>query len=743
MKSLKLKAEKPLDKKDLLNFGFSLLIGLSISFIIYLLFSDGYLVSKKYLLYSIILIIILSTISFFINRYLLFPSIKNHPEDLLPLIFLVIVVLWTGFSQGLFTRIPSAYLFLPKQQVRMEFQTYTEENSSSCQIEIDGTHVGFRWISLDELGNETNSKRVGDNFIITKCGKSEIDWEGRIYKDLIINFVNTPNDGNAKIFINNTLVSNFEFAENNTDNTISVSLSYSKFFLFLVVFVPKIITAISSAYMLHVLFSIAFFVKNTISNNAAYLIAIILLSISILFIAYIGAFSRTIADDYCGAARTKSYGVFEGAIRNYLTWNGRYTSNFFEGLFGLSKLHFLTPFLPIIYIAVLGFAIFLIMKKMQLSVSNRKKIVFPLELALAIISIYLFTMPSIEESLYWKTGAITYFLPIIFFAFCINFIISFWMRVSKGNFSRVNMDILLAFMLVIFIGGFNEIVAVYNVSISAFMLLGLLLRNNKRKEIEYKYLLKFTVLIFFGALISIALVFFSPGNKFRQAGYSPPPEIIEIIKIAFMGTISYFGGLFKEPINVVNFVGLFSLASSIGRKISIIKTNQSAPTFLPSIIMIVLPFLVLFFIFESFLPGAYGQSRFLPERAISNPHFIFVFSCAIYGVLWGYMQKKIFSGKDLNRLRMILITFFITIAPVFSAYELWQNTARLRIYADDWDVMNKQIINAVNDGKEKVEVVSNNGWASLDGGLRPDPKFWVNRCAMEYYGIEVRVVLYK
>ena len=49
---------------------------------------------------------------------------------------------------------------------------------------------------------------------------------------------------------------------------------------------------------------------------------------------YLGSYSRFIADDFCSSAVARSQGIFRGSLFWYLNWNGRYSANLLDSLFG-------------------------------------------------------------------------------------------------------------------------------------------------------------------------------------------------------------------------------------------------------------------------------------------------------------------------------------------------------------------------------------------------------------------------
>lgn len=58
-------------------------------------------------------------------------------------------------------------------------------------------------------------------------------------------------------------------------------------------------------------------------------------SLPLLAHAYIGSFSRLMADDYCSAVEARARGVFGATHYWYMTWSGRFIAHFLDGIAGV------------------------------------------------------------------------------------------------------------------------------------------------------------------------------------------------------------------------------------------------------------------------------------------------------------------------------------------------------------------------------------------------------------------------
>ena len=149
-----------------------------------------------------------------------------------------------------------------------------------------------------------------------------------------------------------------------------------------------------------------FFAERTLISCIA-VAAVIGVLTALIAHAYIGSFSRFISDDYCTAAKVEKDG-FWGAQQYWFTqWSGR-----FSFTAAISLAHYVggpkvVPFVPGILLACWLIAASWALTPIIPTRSRISLITGPVLLAGIIIASTLATTPTIYESLYWETGAIT------------------------------------------------------------------------------------------------------------------------------------------------------------------------------------------------------------------------------------------------------------------------------------------------------------------------------------------------
>jgi hypothetical protein len=119
---------------------------------------------------------------------------------------------------------------------------------------------------------------------------------------------------------------------------------------------------------------------------------------------YLGSYSRFIADDFCSSAVARSQGIFRGSLYWYLNWNGRYSANFLDSLFGYlgpAATPFTTALVITAWLIVLAIAV------------GQIKLLESWIVAAMILFVTLHVIPQVGQSLYWGQGMRSVVPPLI------------------------------------------------------------------------------------------------------------------------------------------------------------------------------------------------------------------------------------------------------------------------------------------------------------------------------------------
>src|SRR5215217_7858327 len=162
--------------------------------------------------------------------------------------------------------------------------------------------------------------------------------------------------------------------------------------------------------------------------------------------AYLGSFSRYMADDYTMARMVKTHGLVGAQVSWYFGWTGRFTFSFVASLLGLigpATTRVIPALLLTAWIAATAWAIGQIQ-----SLSVTKAVLF----ASLIIFATLETAPNLVQSLYWQTGALIYIAPLVLLSLYVGIV----NRVTRGTTPGSWSSLCAAGMLMFIAGGFSD-----------------------------------------------------------------------------------------------------------------------------------------------------------------------------------------------------------------------------------------------------------------------------------------------
>jgi len=233
-------------------------------------------------------------------------------------------------------------------------------------------------------------------------------------------------------------------------------------------------------------------------------------------------------------------------------------------------------------------------------------------------------------------------------------------------------------------------------------------------------------------VVALLLVVIAPGNAFRQAFYPLPPNPLRVLSIATSSFLFFLGQSISTPERWTAILGAAGVAAFVALEEPAAQVRSwRAPLVLT---------LGLALCFLCFIPAAYGLSDAPPERTLMIPaHLLgatimlssFIFARRLGGQTGGAAgRKKAAAG-------ILALASLVSVASVvLSDSRLVSSRESYAAYATHWDEVNAQILQAVALGKDQVLVHPVDNWAGLNEP-NDNPKFWVNVCYSQYYGIQV------
>ena len=461
--------------------------------------------------------------------------------------------------------------------------------------------------------------------------------------------------------------------------------------------------------------------------------------------AYLGTFSRYLADDFCTASSLRRLGFAASQAYWYETWSGRFSFTFVVSLaqaVGPS----LTPWLP--SLALLAWlAAWLYFGRRVLGDSLRMG--WPVWIPIGAVHAFatLHGAPSVYQSLYWQTGMTTYVLPMVL---AIAYVGWMWPYATSGaettkpgfrmkpgfGFGFVSFGV--AFLL----GGFSETyVALQTTALGMGLLLSLAF-------IEKEDRAKAATLIGFGLMGSILaglVLALAPGTQVRSGLMPPHPALAELVRATLKDGYLFLARTVKgSPAAIALAVGLpcsFVLIRDLAAAAtgSIGKELRRRTV----IVLILLPVLIPILMLSTIAPYEYAISSYPDARVLVSTMFVLAGGL----VVWGAALGRLLAGIPVLQSRRgslaaiglaAIATLGLALASIQTASSTLDSAPVARSYAQTWDKRDADLRRIAPAGEEPVATPSLRHMGGL-AEIGRDPEEWINRCVAGTYGLEAVV----
>lgn len=443
----------------------------------------------------------------------------------------------------------------------------------------------------------------------------------------------------------------------------------------------------------------------------------------LLMHAYLGTFSRFMADDYCSASESLRLGILRAAWFWYRTWTGRYSANVLDATFGAlgpGVTPVVTALVLALWLAALFAAIGLIMQPR----GTRRPVLLSIALAAAILFLTLALAPNVRQALYWGQGMRSVVPPLIVLTF--DFAVFLYCRTRAWSPRAAALWMALSFLLAFGAGGFSETFAALQVVIFG-LAVGWLLLFHRTAAAKNDWL--FLASGFAGAVFSVIVIVLSPGNPARAAFYPPPPALPKLLGIAFSSYRAFISGLADSPLKVISIFAALSLGLWFGFHHQITPHGWRAAAltlFIGAILS-----------FSCFPPAAYGESTVPPERTLLIPTYIVVLTA----IALGAAVSQPLAGRWRAMVPLSNVAGLILwIAVALSLSQLISVQPTYAAYARAWGRFDAQMVHLRQQGYATAVISTADQKASNWAGLNTlgnSTRFWLNKCVGDYYGIKV------
>lgn len=451
-------------------------------------------------------------------------------------------------------------------------------------------------------------------------------------------------------------------------------------------------------------------------------------------LAYLGSYSRFIADDYCSAAKANSMGVLGGTLYWYSNWSGRFSASFLDSLMGFIGPS-ITPYASTVVILIWLVVLIGVLYFLVSGPHKRTRFLCAVLLAEILLSATLTVIPTLSQSLHWGQGMRSVVPPLILATAFIGLIQYRRKQVPKKPY----VWLVVAGGLTFVAGGFNETyVASQTFMLAIVTLLGVMLDVSDFK----RNLLPVVVVGLFCSISSMVVVIAAPGNSYRQALFPPPPGMLKLIEITGSSLVQFVEGMMFSPRKMLSLLGVIGFFTLLGSGKILDKTPDMISRKAIIQVLLWLPVLTLVQLFVCFAPAAYGMSSSPPLRTYIIPTYILVCALALWGYVLGQLNQtdRSFAGLSTRSFQLLVawsVSILFILNTLWVTYRALQVQPKLNSYAMTWDRVDQLIRQAKIAGYNSIDVMPVRNFAGLDD-FGDDPHYWVNECVSAYYGLSVK-----
>lgn len=248
---------------------------------------------------------------------------------------------------------------------------------------------------------------------------------------------------------------------------------------------------------------------------------VVLALVASMFVA-VALFAHPVADDFDLASARREAGIVGASRQQYLTWNGRYTSNSLALAIPLGDPS-LAPFRAalaaiLVSTVVAAYALFRVLAGAAFTRGETAAG------ALAFVVIFLSGMPALAEGVYWYASAVTYHLALVGTAF---FVALMAVGLQRGRIAPLVAAAVLLFLTC----GFNEVTTA-TVLVGHLIALATVWPGQGRSR---WVLVGFCIV----AAIGAAAIVFSPGNEARIAEYPARHRLVASTVMTALQTVRF------------------------------------------------------------------------------------------------------------------------------------------------------------------------------------------------------------
>lgn len=452
----------------------------------------------------------------------------------------------------------------------------------------------------------------------------------------------------------------------------------------------------------------------------------------LLLFVYLSVYNRHWADDWCYNADFRNKGVLEtvaGYAYDVTYTPSRYSVTIFAGLlqaFDVAGTQWMTPLAILFWVT----GLFWLFRNVARLAGFQLGATLAAFFASLVIYFSIYLTPHLYQSLYWRTGHLTYTTPLVLMTWV------FVLITRQGLLEKPsNWETALAGLLSLLAGGCSEAGATVLVS-SLAMYVGIAIKY--RRQAWTQKTLGIAVVALASAILATCLLIFAPTTQIRSERYGEPAPLAKLPRLVFNYTYAFFVLSVRDYHHI-----LIAMTSALVGFVFPVMGERSFRFSRYMVLDVIVVMVTMLLVAASLTPSIYVEKGLPAARTMIIPRFIAALGFSLGGWMAGLALGAVFRAKWMQT----SATWLLLISFVFVVYTIVRAAGWVAIYSQRtqaWDVRQAVIYSALDEGAARVTVEAIDG-LPVDGIRDFDPPgktgYWITRCAAEYYGIKLDVVL--
>jgi hypothetical protein len=459
-----------------------------------------------------------------------------------------------------------------------------------------------------------------------------------------------------------------------------------------------------------------------------------LLAVALSAHAYVGFFTRYMADDYCTAATVRTAGLLATQRHYYFAWSGRFsftlTVSFVE-LLGTGVVPFLPAAALLCWLAATTWAVY----EFASPTLGRRPLLHSFLLAeLLVYATVGDNRGGVYEALYWQTGMLTYVAPLVLLTAFAGFFGRALRRGERPAGGRLALPVV--FAAAFFSAGFSETSGVMQAG--AFLVAAAATFMPACVPPRRRLLPSLSAGLF-GSIVALTVIVLAPGNSVRESALPAHSDLLTVFTRAFSNTFAHAFSEHNDPGTAplrwaaLLLPALLSFCLARG----VVEAGRASK---PWRSLLALTAAGVFLCFCCFLPASYALSAAPPSRALVVPQFVLVCTLASLGWVGGraigaHLSRGHTGRRPAFDLAPAALALLLSLPVVATARRTFSQAGKARALARLWDRHDAEMRAWVARGEKRltVPVAYNIGGTDL---MKRDPQWYVNHCVAVFYGAE-------